>query len=437
MSTTYYINQTGNVWANNISVGYPLSYNTTSLLDVNGNIKGNGSLTLTNSSATLFTCTSSSNNPTYSLYTSTLTSTILATGTNQGISYNTNIVGWNYNGGTPWGYIGLNGASGSQITYNSTGFYIGTYQAPPGSYKLQIDGTILLNGSINTNNNSITMGSGSITCSLVSASNATSVLSNTSNPALVIGDGTYDPGSGYGSLNIVRTDNLNRAHIGLIRGGNYVWQIGYIYNSGYTNNLGIFPWNFTTQASGSVPTMSFFQNGANPLGVGINTKTLTSGYALDVNGTLSCTNINLQNNPVFPCITRTASAAQSLTRYGYNVILFQTLQSGNSYGSLGITYNNGIFTNTSGMTITLNITVCLFATMASGGTNIWIQHSNSTIAQIAGTNVITTSTQTISVNVCSNIILQNAETFIVYLYTSSTPSSVFYSTLNPACITIR
>jgi len=131
MSVTYFLNRSGNVWANNISIGYPLTYNTSYSLDVSGNIYSTGSLSLSNSSVTPLNAVSSANNPNYNLYTNTLTSTNLKIGTIQGVLFNTMNVGWNYNSGTPYGNNGLSEAN--YIGYTNNGIYIGTTTPPPTS----------------------------------------------------------------------------------------------------------------------------------------------------------------------------------------------------------------------------------------------------------------------------------------------------------------
>jgi hypothetical protein len=87
----------------------------------------------------------------------------------------------------------------------------------------------------------------------------------------------------YGTINIVRPDDSNRAHLALNQYNSttntmYSWQIGYVYNGGYTSNLGIFgPSSPFSQTA--IPCISFYNNNS----VGINTNSTL--YTLDVSGT--------------------------------------------------------------------------------------------------------------------------------------------------------
>ncbi|WP_288587646.1 DUF2793 domain-containing protein [uncultured Methylobacterium sp.] len=72
-------------------------------------------------------------------------------------------------------------------------------------------------------------------------------------PALVVGDGSADAGPTYGMVNLTRPSDNVRAHLALIRAGNYVWQLGYLNN---TNAIGFFPFNFSGSQQGA-PAIAF------------------------------------------------------------------------------------------------------------------------------------------------------------------------------------
>jgi len=63
-----------------------------------------------------------------------------------------NVFGWEPNNNDPYGYLGLFGATYTQICMDSAGVFIGEIKKPPISrtYKLQVDGATYLNGSITT-----------------------------------------------------------------------------------------------------------------------------------------------------------------------------------------------------------------------------------------------------------------------------------------------
>jgi hypothetical protein len=188
--------------------------------------------------------------------------------------YSDNITYLNYGSG---GFNIRNNSSISSIFItNNNNVGIGT--SSPG-YKLDVNGNSGFTGLITANGG-------------LNSNGITNCYTTGSTMTLHIGDNAYDGSVSYGSTNMTRTDDLKRAHLAFIRNGNFVWQFGYIYNGGFTSNFGIFNWNFTSQSSsGSVPVMSFFTGG----GVGINRNTLTSGYMLDVNGSVIANSLTLTN----------------------------------------------------------------------------------------------------------------------------------------------
>jgi FtsZ-binding cell division protein ZapB len=210
--------------------------------------------------------------------------------------------------------------NGNHVIYTNTDINNTT---PLEIARFNSSGLSLNNCSLNTGTGNITTtgitttGSSSISGYLTTNSAAStyapkanpifSGTTTTSNPGVVLKvfDNVSDH-SDYGSLQIVRSQNdLTRGYISFVRAGNMVWQFGYIYDgiapansgsgsaTGYSNNFGIFDWNYTTQStSSSVPVIAFFRNG----GVGINKRTLTSGYMLDVYGAINATSYNASSD---------------------------------------------------------------------------------------------------------------------------------------------
>ena len=121
------------------------------------------------------------------------------------------------------------------------------------------------------------------------------VVGSSTAAALRVYDNTDDSGSTYGTVNITRTDNLNRSHLALIRSGNAIWEFGYVYDTAYTNHLGIFQGgtgtanNFNPSASSQNNPAICFQSGG---GVAIGKKSVSYGYALDVSGNINASSIN-------------------------------------------------------------------------------------------------------------------------------------------------
>ena len=105
--------------------------------------------------------------------------------------------------------------------------------------------------------------------------------------ALFIGDNYYyDTSTGYGALSITRPndtfgDSKSRPHIGMIRAGRTVFQMGYLEQyAGYENYFGIFP-NFGWHNKNlSNPAITF--KNSNPSFIGINN--INPLYQFDVSG---------------------------------------------------------------------------------------------------------------------------------------------------------
>ena len=77
-----------------------------------------------------------------------------------------NVFGYSYNSGAPYGFLGLYGASGTQICMDNNGVLIGSIAKPSNSttYKLEVGGATYLNGVVTTNNNNINAGTGTVSC---------------------------------------------------------------------------------------------------------------------------------------------------------------------------------------------------------------------------------------------------------------------------------
>jgi hypothetical protein len=238
---------------------------------------------------------------------------------------------------------------------------------------------------------------------------------------MMISDGANDSSTTYGSFNVVR-NTANGTNISFIRQSAYVIGIGFTVVSGsLTNNFGIYSVNTSLVQS----TPMILISGTN---VVINRNTVNNtGYALDVNGSMFVTNnLRVANNVALPCIIRNTTSSQSITANTNTIVTFPTLVS--SVGSLGLTYSNGTFTNTSGMTITLNINAFIEwnnpGTNATASANAWLQHSALGALfknTVFNTNVIITT------NVAGSIILLNGQTFNIQVNQSNVANSLFYS----------
>jgi len=126
-----------------------------------------------------------------------------------------------------------------------------------------------------------------INCGAITASGtcvAYNSTSATSGAVFRIEDGASDT-AGYGALQITRGDNLFRAHLSFVRLGNRIWQFGYIYDTAYTNDFGFFGNGYDTTKN---PVVAYFSD----RGMSIMKKTLTTGFALDVNGAVNATSYN-------------------------------------------------------------------------------------------------------------------------------------------------
>jgi hypothetical protein len=106
-------------------------------------------------------------------------------------------------------------------------------------------------------------------------------------------------------------------------------------------------------------------------------------------------------NPARTMARRGGSQSISVTN---STILFPTVDAGNTYGTLPLTYSNGVFTNSSGSTLVLGVS---FGLVTSGST---IQ--SITVDKGFGTHIISTADELID-EVSFNIVLAPSENFKV------------------------
>jgi hypothetical protein len=167
--------------------------------------------------------------------------------------------------------------------------------------------------------------------------------------------------------------------------------------------------------------------------------TLTSYQPVITTSTnVSCNNITVGGYAVLPCIIRQNQLAFSIPNNSTTLVTFSVLV--NSIGNMGLSYSNGNFTNTSGVTISVNVSTRVgFTAGGIGYRNVFISHSNSAYGRV-GEMVITnqTTTQPCVLNVSANLILANNEYFQVYAYqTSGGALTLSNSAGSYTCITIR
>ena len=144
--------------------------------------------------------------------------------------------------------------------------------------------------------------------------------------------------------------------------------------------------------------------------------------SINASGTVTTTNLTVNGYTILPCIVRqNQTIGYTVLDNTSTILVFPTSVS--SVGNIPLTYEtaSGIFRNTSGVTITIN--VCTRVIFPAGGTgyrNVYILHSNTTygkVGEMAVSNQDTTKNCFLTAS--ANLILANNEYFQVYVYQTS------------------
>ena len=174
-----------------------------------------------------------------------------------------NVFGYSYSGSsTPYGFLGLSGATSTQLCYDSSGFYMGSEQTPPnsGTYKLEVGGNLLVDGSISVSSNlysgnNYTAGTFYNTSSTSSSTNGTNTqlnigISDNIGQCNVIGfvdnsstKGTFGFMGLYGASSTQLTCDASSVYVGSFNQpkqlqsayGTYKFMVDYAYTSSSPN----------------------------------------------------------------------------------------------------------------------------------------------------------------------------------------------------------